>query len=110
MEAKLIVVVSERPMFREGLKRLIEEAGLATVITAPDEESAESLAVEVAPDIVVIDRPDTRVDDLTYFSLGQDKPAKVVVLGWNDDKLAVYSCRLVLTATLQNLIKAISGC
>lgn len=109
MKSQFILIVSARPLLREGLKYLFEEGELSTVITAPDEKSAESLTAEVAPDIVVIDRPDTRGDELVYFLPWRDKPAKVVVLGWSDNKLAVYCRRQVLPATLQNLLKAVRG-
>jgi len=104
---QVVLVFSERPVFREGLKRLVEEAGLGTVITASDEESTKSRMAEVAPDVIVIDRPEARADELTYFLLRENEQAKVVVYGWNDNKLAIYSCRHALPATLENLIKVI---
>jgi len=107
MKSEVILIISERPLFCEALKRLIEEETGAEVITAPDEESGESIAAEAGPSIIVIDRPHTKADDVVYFLRTQDKPAKVLVIGWSDDKLAIYSRRTVLSATVQNLIEVI---
>ncbi len=108
MKSRFVFVISGRPLFRESLKYLIEKVGLARVITAPTEEGAERLADDFAPDVVVIDRGDTGANNLTRFFHKPDKPAKVIVLGWNDDRLAVYSRWPVLPATCENLIRAIT--
>ena len=107
MNTERILVVSGRPLLCEGLKLIIEEAALATVTTAPDEVSATRLVAEFAPSIIVIDRPDAGAADLNYLFQHQDYPVKVVVIGWNDNKIAAYSRRAVQTATLRNLIKVI---
>lgn len=67
MKSLRILIVSNRPLLREGLKCLVEEAGLPTVTTVADEKNAESIADEFAPDVVVIDRLDTGIDDPVYF-------------------------------------------
>ena len=107
MKLQRIVVVSECPMFREGLKRLIEEAGVPAVVTASDNESIRSLVVEAAPDVVVVARLDTSANGLVYFLQRQEKPTKVIVVGWDDDKLAVYSRLPLLPATLKNFIEVL---
>lgn len=107
MNTERILVVSGRPLLCEGLKLIIEEAALATVTTAPDEVSAARLVAEFAPGVIVIDRPDTGAADLNYLFQHQDYPVKVIVIGWNDDKIAAYSRQALQTATLQNLIKVI---
>lgn len=104
---KTILVISERSMLREGLKRLIEETGTVKVITAPDKKSAEHLLAKFVPAVVIIDHPDIQATDWMYFLQQLDQPSKIILLGWNDDKLAVYSHRLVLESTVQNLIKQI---
>lgn len=108
MKTKLILVIMKQPLLREGLKYLIEESGVARVVTAPAEQDAERLVAEMAPDVVVIERGDTAVNNLSHFFHWQDKPSRVVVLGWKDDKLAVYSRWPVLPATVENLIRAIT--
>ena len=105
----LILVISKRPLLCEGLKCLLKETAQVTVITTPDEESARSSCGEVMPDIVIVDRPHIRAYKPMYFLQEQDKPLGVVILGWDDDKLAAYSREQVLPATLQNLGKVIKN-
>jgi len=77
------------------------------VTIASNEASAPQLSSELAPGVIVIDRPDTKATSLDFFFQHQDYPVRVVVVGWNDDKIAVYSRSTVQTATLRNLIKGI---
>ena len=93
--------------FRDGLKLLLEEAGLGEVATAPDMKHARTLMFEIHPNVVVIDCPDAGAEELGYFSDLPKKPTKVVVIGRTDDQLSVYRCSMVLPATKHNLIKLI---
>lgn len=104
VKRQVVLVVSKRPLLREGLKRLIEGTGVATVKTAPDQESARSSLVGVATDVVVVDKSDTELDDQVCSLLREYQQAKVVLLGWNDDRLAIHYGRLILPATIKNLI------
>jgi len=101
------VVISKRPLLCEGLRCLINEVADASLIIAPDEETAELLCTGLVPDMVIIDRPSVRANEQTCLSMASGKPTKVIVLGWDDNKLAVYSCERVMTATVQNLLKEI---
>lgn len=107
MKRQVVLVISERPLLREGLKRLIEGTVAVTVIMAPDQESARASLVGVTVDVVVFDKPDTRLDDQVCSLLQEYQQAKIVLLGWNDDRLVFHSSRLILTATAGNLIWAI---
>ena len=107
MSTGVVLIVSERLLLLEGLQRLVEESGLGTMVTASNLQNAKHHAFEVDPDVIIVDRADVKADDLTYHSLWEHPRAKVVVYGWNDDKLVVYSRRTVLPATLQNLISVI---
>lgn len=103
----LLLIVSKRPLLCEGLRRLIAEVAQVTLITSPDEESAESLCGGVAPDIVIVDRPNIEPYMPVRFLQEHDKPVNVVLLGWDDGKLATYSRERVTPATVQNLVKVI---
>ena len=107
MSTGIVLIVSERLLLLEGLQRLVEESGLGTVITVSSLQAAKYRAVEVDPDVIVVERADAEADDLTCYSLWEHPRTKVVVYGWNDDKLVVYPRRTVLPATLQNLISVI---
>ena len=107
MKEQIVIIVSPQPLLRDGLKLLIEEAGLGEVATAPDMKHARNLMFEIHPNVVVIDRPDAGAKELGYFSDLPQKPTKVVVIGRTDDQLSIYQRSMVLPATEQNLIKAI---
>ena len=82
---------------------------MSTVTTAPNEVSAGSLIAEFAPSVIIIDRTDTEsADGLSFCFQHKDYTVKVVVVGWNDDKIAVYSRAMVQPATIENLTRAIS--
>jgi DNA-binding NarL/FixJ family response regulator len=101
------LVVSERPLVCDGLKRIIEEVAETTVTAVRDEKTAFSLAVELTPAVVVVDRPDIRATDLDCFFTHENGVVKVIVIGRNDDKIAVYSRLPVQAATQENFAKAI---
>lgn len=107
MEPRRILIISRRPLLREGLKRFVEEMGQIIAITAPDEESAKSCCAGITPDVVIIDRPHVGVYEPVYFLQQLDRPIKVVLAGWDDDMLAVCSRERLLPATLQNLASVI---
>ena len=88
---------------------LIEKAVVSKVSTAPNEVSAAPLIAEFAPSVIITDRTDTETADrLSFYFQHKDYAVKVVVVGWNDDKIAVYSRDMVQPATIENLAKAIS--
>jgi DNA-binding NarL/FixJ family response regulator len=110
IEPRRILIISRRPLLLEGLKRFVEEIVQIIAITAPDEESAESLCAGTTPDVVIIDRPNVGVYEPVCFLHKLDRPIKVVLVGWDDDMLAVCSRERVLPATLQNLANVIKEC
>jgi DNA-binding NarL/FixJ family response regulator len=107
MELRHVLIISRRPLFCEALKCVVEEMEQVIAITAPDEESAQSLCAGTAPDVVVIDRPHVGAYEPVYFLPESDKRVKVVLLGWEDGRLAVCSCERVLPANLQNFANVI---
>jgi len=94
-------------LLREGLKLIIEEETSAIVTIATDETSAPQLLSELAPGVIVIDRPDIKATGLDFLFQYQENPVRVMVVGWNDDKIANYTRSTAKAATLQNLIKII---
>jgi len=109
MRYKLAIIVSNRPMYCEALKRLVEETQQISVIMTSDEGRAEQLAAELEPDILVIDRPNTIVNGLSYFSQQKERPTKVIVVGWDDGRLSVYTRPVTLLANTQNLAKIVGS-
>ena len=102
-------MVSSCPLLREGLKLIIEEATSASVTTATDDVSAIHLASEITPTVIVVGRPDTKASGLDSLFQHQGYPTKVVIIGRDDNRIAIYSRSEVETATLKDLIKSIEG-
>ena len=107
MKRQVVLVISKHRLLCEALKRLIEDTGTATVIMAPDQESVPPGLRGASVDAVVLEKPNIELDDQVCSLLQLYQPAKVLLLGWNDDRLALYSHRLTLPATVKNLIGAI---
>jgi hypothetical protein len=80
-----------------------------TIIKAPDEETAEHLCAGCMPDLIIVDRPNVRAYGQVYSLLASNSEATVILLGWEDDELAVFSCERVMPATLQNLVESVKG-
>ena len=103
----IALVISKRPLLCSGLKHLIETEGLATVFTAADENSAASLFNDVSPDIVLIEHSDTKSSDVPKFLRCRDRPTRVIILGWNDNKLLDCFFQQEMEATVENIMKVI---
>jgi hypothetical protein len=108
MDAERILIVSERPLLCEGLKKIIEEAMPAALVTISGERGVKHIITEFAPGIMLIDRPSAEATNLDHL-LGQvEYPVKVIVIGFNDDQIVVYSQVRRQTASFENLITALS--
>ena len=103
-----VLVVSEQQLISQGLKLIIESAGSAEVVTAPDEATAVSMMSDLTPSIVVVDRESIE-DDPDRVHFDEDYPDKLVLLSSNDDRMVVYSRQKVDPATLENLLDIIRG-
>ena len=56
MNATRILIADDHPVFRDGIRKLLEEqAGLQVIGQADDGEEAVRLARELVPDIVIMD-------------------------------------------------------
>jgi len=106
MAIPCVLVVSEHQLVSQGLKLMIENAGSAEVVTAPDEATAASIMANLTPRIVVVDRDAVEGNpDRAHFNEGY--PDKLVLISSNDDRMVVYSREKIDSATLENLLKTI---
>lgn len=99
MRIRRVLVVSGEPLASHGLKALLEKAGRAEVGIASEEELLTGGIGESVPEVVVIDRA---ASEGRPFET--DYPAKLVVIGPGDDRMAVYSRQDVHEATVDNLL------
>ena len=107
MKPHCTLIISKRPLLCEGLGCLIDEMLKTAIIKAPDEETAEYLCAGFAPDLIIIDRPKAQAYGQMGSFWASNSEATVILLGWEDDELAVFSCERVMPATLQNLVKSV---
>ena len=83
MEPVRIVVVDDHPIFRDGLRRLLEaEPNLAVVGEAVDAAQAVALTAALHPDIVLLDVAMPRVSgvDAVHTLVALPNPPKVILL------------------------------
>ena len=102
-----VLIVSNCPLLREGMRLLIKEITF-NVITTADEKSASSLITKYTPSVIVVDRPNAKTVRLDSLFPRIDYPVRVVIVGLDDDKLALYSRPTVCKATRENLVKMIT--
>jgi len=105
-EGENILVISNRPLLREGVKFIIRDS-TCNVITVSSELSASRLISQYSPSAIVVDQPNTKEVKLDRLFRSIDYPVKVVVIGWDDDKIAIFSRAALAEATRENLIKAV---
>ena len=107
MKPHCTVIISKRPLFCEGLGYLIDEMLETAIIKAPDEETAEYLCAGFAPDLIIVDSLKAQAYGQMCSFWALNSEATVILLGWEDDELAVFACERVMPATLQNLAKSV---
>jgi hypothetical protein len=108
MDTERILIVSERPLLCEGLKKIIEEAMPAALVTISGERGVKHIITEFAPGIILIDRPSAEATSLDHIFGQVEYPVKVIVIGFNDDQILVYSQGRRQAASFENLIMALS--
>lgn len=104
-----ILIISQLPVLSEGLKRLVEDTNLNGITIVADNPDTTQALTELDPDVVILDSPDISVKHLDHLFQQHDKLMKIIVIGWADNKLAVYSRSGVQAATIENLMKAINN-
>lgn len=89
-----IVLADDHPLFRHGLRQLLEEvAGHTVVAEAGDGEAALAAVAEHAPDVVVMDLTMPRLSGLeaTRRIVNDHPGTAVLVLTMNEDDASVFA-------------------
>jgi len=88
-----VLLADDHPVFRQGLRVLLEDLGVEVVAEAADGEQALALALEHRPDVVLMDVQMPRLTGIeaTRRLLTADPEAKVLVLTMVDDDDGVFA-------------------
>jgi len=93
-----VVIAEDTALFRQGLARLLTEAGVAVVGEAVDGEVLLALVEELAPDVAIVDirMPPTHTDEgLTAAAAIRRRHPRVGVLVLSQYVEASYALRLI---------------
>jgi DNA-binding NarL/FixJ family response regulator len=87
-----ILIVDDHPLFRDGLRSLLEARGIEVVGEASDGRSAVELAHRLRPDIVLMDLAMPNLDGLAATRLisASLPDVRVVVLTASDDEADLF--------------------
>lgn len=88
-----VVLVDDHPMFRQGLRTLLEDLGVTVLAEAADGESGVAAVVEHRPDVVFMDlqMPGVSGVEATKRLSDLEPDVKVVVLTMVEDDQAVFA-------------------
>ncbi len=88
-----VVLADDHPVFRQGLRVLLEDLGVEVVAEAADGEQALAVALEHRPDVVLMDvqMPGLSGIESTRRLVAAWPDAKVLVLTMLDDDDAVFT-------------------
>lgn len=83
-----IIIADERPIFRQGLRRLLEsDGGLCVVAEASDAARTAALVREIKPDVLLIDLDlSVELKIETLITLGASSPVRIVTMVSTDEK------------------------
>lgn len=88
-----VVLVDDHPMFRQGLRTLLEDLGVTVLAEAADGESGVAAVVEHGPDVVFMDlqMPGVSGVEATRRLTDLQPDVKVLVLTMVEDDQAVFA-------------------
>jgi len=106
--SKLIMIFSRRPVVCEGLKQIIEEIASCRVEAVCSDKISVSAIADSKAQIIIIGRPDVRIEGLDYLFQHLPQVTTLVTVGWEDDKTGVYTRQVMPGATLRNIVDVIA--
>ena len=94
MESVTVILADDHPVFRDGLKGLLEGAGIVVLADVGDGRAALGAIREHRPQVAVIDLQLPDIDGATVidFVRREHLPSRVLVLSARTDSAVVYRC------------------
>ena len=95
MQAATVVLADDHPVFRDGLKRLLEQApGIAVLAAASDGRTALDAIRTHRPQVAVIDLQLPDIDGAMVIDIvrREQLPTRILVLSARTDSATVYRC------------------
>jgi two-component system nitrate/nitrite response regulator NarL len=94
MEAVTVVLADDHPVFRDGLQRLLEEAGIVVLAAVDDGRAALEAMREHRPQVGIIDLQLPDIDGTVVIDSARRErlPTRLLVLSARTDSASVYRC------------------
>lgn len=94
MEPVTVILADDHPVFRDGLQRLLEQAGIVVLAAVEDGRAALAAIREHRPQVAVVDLQLPDIDGATVidFVRREHLPTCVLVLSARTDSATVYRC------------------
>jgi two-component system nitrate/nitrite response regulator NarL len=94
MEPVTVILADDHPVFRDGLERLLAEAGIVVLASVEDGRAALAAIREHRPQVAVVDLQLPDIDGATVidFVRRERLPTRVLVLSARTDSAVVYRC------------------
>ena len=109
-ERRKVMLISNHPLFREGLTRVITRTEAYRVEwEAASVEEAVTAAEETPPDVIIYDRSSGLAGEGELAALLRMAPSELVAISLSDPEMTVFSRRQVGRATVDDLLEVIEG-
>jgi two-component system nitrate/nitrite response regulator NarL len=94
MEPVTVILADDHPVFRDGLKRLLEQAGIVVLAAVEDGRAALAAIREHRPQVGIVDLQLPDIDGATVidFVRRERLPTRLLVLSARTDSAVVYRC------------------
>lgn len=109
-EPRKVLLISEHPLFREGLTRvLMKTEAYALVGVADSVAQAVEAAKDTSPDVIIFDGAGPEADEQDLAALLRLAPSQLVRLSLSDPEMTVISRRRVAEASVEDLLAAVGS-
>jgi len=109
MRILTVLVLSDTPLLREIIKQTVERIASTEITFAVNEATASQLSSKPACDVIIAVCKNVRDVNLNRFFRHHDHLARIIVIGWDEEQIAVYSRSNLTKATLRNLTKVLTN-